>query len=140
MTNKECKYCYREIDNSGLEGFKCTNKTVNMETSWCRPKNANMPCTICEYCKPREEMEMEMTNEEAIERIQSIKSKVSLYVDVLALRMAEEAIKNQKTGYWIENAPEWQSIDPPYICSECGNFHLQKTNYCDQCGVKMKGE
>ena len=42
-----------------------------------------------------------------------------------------------KTGYWIENAPEYQNIDPPYICSECGNMHLRKTNYCDQCGAKM---
>ena len=41
------------------------------------------------------------------------------------------------TGHWIENAPEWQIVDPPYICSECGNFHLLKTNYCDQCGAKM---
>ena len=42
-----------------------------------------------------------------------------------------------KTGHWIENAPEYQNIDPPYICSECGNMHLRKTNYCDQCGAKM---
>lgn len=35
-----------------------------------------------------------MTNQEAIERIQSIKSKVSLYYDVLALRMAEEALED----------------------------------------------
>ena len=40
-------------------------------------------------------------------------------------------------GHWIENAPEYQNIDPPYICSECGNFHLRKTNYCDQCGARM---
>ena len=42
-----------------------------------------------------------------------------------------------KTGNWIENAPEYQNIDPPYICSECGNLHLRKTNYCDQCGCRM---
>ena len=36
-----------------------------------------------------------MTDKEAIERIQSIKSKVSLYYDVLALRMAEEALEKQ---------------------------------------------
>lgn len=42
-----------------------------------------------------------------------------------------------KPGHWIENAPEYQNIDPPYICSECGNMHLRKTNYCDQCGAKM---
>lgn len=63
---QECKYCYREVDASGLEAFRCTNKTVNMETSWCRPKNANEPCSICEYCKPREEIGM--TIDEAIKR------------------------------------------------------------------------
>lgn len=46
----------------------------------------------------------------------------------------------RKVGYWIENAPEWQNVDPPYICSECGYAHLNKTNYCDQCGTKMKSE
>ena len=54
-----------------------------------------------------------MTNEEAIERIQSIKSKVSLYDDVVALRMAEEALENQKTGHWIpisERLPNFNDI------------------------------
>lgn len=46
----------------------------------------------------------------------------------------------RKVGYWIENAPEWQNTDPPYICSECGLMHLRKTNYCDQCGARMNGE
>lgn len=43
----------------------------------------------------------------------------------------------EQTGHWIENAPEYQNIDPPYICSECGNMHLRKTDYCDQCGCRM---
>ena len=38
-----------------------------------------------------------MTNKEAIEKIQSIKSKVSLYDDVVALRMAENALEKQKS-------------------------------------------
>lgn len=42
-----------------------------------------------------------------------------------------------KTGHWIENVPEYQNIDPPYICSECGHSNLIKTNYCEQCGCKM---
>lgn len=42
-----------------------------------------------------------------------------------------------KIGHWIENAPEYQNIDPPYICSECGHSNLIKTNYCEQCGAKM---
>lgn len=57
---KECQYCYREIDNSGLEGFRCTNRTVIKVRgfSWCYPKNANKPCSICEYCEPKQDMEM----------------------------------------------------------------------------------
>lgn len=48
--------------------------------------------------------------------------------------------KELKTGHWIENAPEYQNIDPPYICSECGHANLIKTNYCEQCGAKMESE
>lgn len=55
---KECRYCCREIDNSGLEGFRCINKTVNIKTSWCIPKNADEPCSICEYCSPKQDMGM----------------------------------------------------------------------------------
>ena len=57
--------------------------------------------------------------------------------DIKALPLVKP---QERTGEWIENAPEYQNIDPPYICSECGNFHLRKTNYCDQCGAKMEVE
>lgn len=69
---KECQYCYREIDNSGLEGFRCTNRTAikARDSSWCYPKNANEPCSICEYCKPKQNMGM--TIDEAIEFISDI--------------------------------------------------------------------
>lgn len=82
----------------------------------------------------------DITREEAIERIQSIKSKVSLYVDVLALRMAEEALENQNTGHWIDD--EFGSK-----CSCCGiHTHLDKFDrpmkfkHCSMCGAKMEGE
>ena len=54
---KECRYCCREIDASGLEGFRCTNQTVikTTDSSWCYPKNANEPCSTCAHCKPKEE-------------------------------------------------------------------------------------
>ena len=57
---KECQCCCREIDASGLEAFRCTNKTVikTRDSSWCYPKNADMPCSTCEYCCPKQEMEM----------------------------------------------------------------------------------
>lgn len=66
---KECQYCYREIDNSGLEGFRCTNRTAikAKDSSWCYPKNANEPCSICEYCEPKQNMEM--TIDEAISHL-----------------------------------------------------------------------
>lgn len=57
---KECQYCCLEIDASGLEGFRCTNRTAIKTTgsSWCYPKNADEPCSKCGYCKPKEEMKM----------------------------------------------------------------------------------
>lgn len=57
---KECRYCCREIDASGLEAFRCTNRAVikTTDSSWCRPKNANEPCSICEYCEPKQDMRM----------------------------------------------------------------------------------
>ncbi len=66
---KECQYCYREIDNSGLEGFRCSNRSVikTRFTSWCYPKCANEPCSICEYYKPKQDMKMPI--DEAIRRI-----------------------------------------------------------------------
>jgi hypothetical protein len=67
---KECQYCYREIDNSGLEGFRCSNRSAirAMDSGWCYPKCANEPCSICEYCKPMQE-DMKITVDEAIRRI-----------------------------------------------------------------------
>lgn len=56
---KECQYCYREIDNSGLEGFRCTNRTAikARASSWCYPKNANEPCSTCEFCEIKDDKE-----------------------------------------------------------------------------------
>lgn len=46
----------------------------------------------------------------------------------------------ERTGEWIENAPEGQGIDPPYICSICGHAESTKTPFCEQCGADMRGE
>lgn len=43
-----------------------------------------------------------------------------------------------KTGFWIKNADEGQNIDPPYICSECGNAEIRQKNYCSECGTMMQ--
>lgn len=43
-----------------------------------------------------------------------------------------------KVGQWIKNAEEWQNVDPPYICSECGRASLRQENFCCSCGAKMQ--
>lgn len=46
--------------------------------------------------------------------------------------------KNDKpSGEWIANAPQYDMLNPQYICSECGNAHTRITPYCEMCGAKM---
>lgn len=45
-----------------------------------------------------------------------------------------------KMGKWIKNAEEWQNVDPPYICSECGRASLRQENFCCSCGADMRGD
>ena len=78
-----------------------------------------------------------MTNKEAIERIQSIKSKVSLYDDVLSLRMAEEALEKQKIGHWVKDE-EMSIMFDIWTCSECGSGGDKHFKYCAHCGTKME--
>ena len=42
-----------------------------------------------------------------------------------------------KTGHWIANAPQYDMLNPQYICSECGNAHTRTTPYCEMCGARM---
>lgn len=57
--------------------------------------------------------------------------------DYLRKRIEDLPLVNpqSKTGHWIENISKYPYVS--YRCSECGNMHLTKTNYCDQCGIKM---
>lgn len=41
-----------------------------------------------------------------------------------------------KTGYWIEKNYLQRGI--VYSCSKCGSFVHEKTNFCPDCGVKIK--
>ena len=41
-------------------------------------------------------------------------------------------------GEWIENAEEWDTINPRYICSKCGRPELYKQNFCATCGCDMR--
>lgn len=46
--------------------------------------------------------------------------------------------KSEKpSGKWITNAPQYDMLNPQYICSECGNTHTRITPYCEMCGAKM---
>lgn len=93
-----------------------------------------------------------MTNQEAIEILRAntkvgyLTSPDSLRIEIhtdsellKALKMAEEALENFKSG-------QWQSVNPfvdTIQCSVCG-YQLQseelKTPYCAWCGAKMKSE
>jgi len=84
-----------------------------------------------------------MTNQEAIERIQSIKSKVSLYDDVLALRMAEEALGNQKSI--IDELEKIRVVlNETAIKNSDGKFYYLRDEwideYLDKHITKLKGE
>ena len=100
--------------------------------------------TMVEFCNVVIKALKQQPCEDAISRqavLDIAKSSRSNWIDnsVLFKRVNELPSVNPqpKTGYWIENAPEYQNIDPPYICSECGHSNLIKTNYCEQCGAKM---
>ena len=76
-----------------------------------------------------------MTREEAKEALSVLKIYDNQWLRE-AIDMAIEAL-SERTGEWIENAPEGQDIDPPYICSICGHAESTRTPFCEQCGAKM---
>ena len=53
------------------------------------------------------------------------------------IRNAVEEIKQPNIGHWIANAPQYDMLNPQYICSECGNAHTRITPYCEMCGARM---
>ena len=57
---------------------------------------------------------------------------VNLIYDIKEIPSAEP-----QTGYW----EEWKNYlhsGIVYSCSKCGSFVHEKTNFCPDCGVKMK--
>ena len=112
MTNddlkKECQYCYREIDNSGLEGFRCTNRTAikARDSSWCYPKNANEPCSICDYCKPKEELKMSI--DLAMNNLSRILTEATEDEDSVCYVTEDDAEKLQVA---IETMKKYQNIE-----------------------------
>ena len=78
-----------------------------------------------------------MTNEEAIAELQTRLTlinksfpEITDYRD--ALKMAIDALEQQKTGHWIDNH------NGTFACDRCGCKH-SKSNYCPNCGASMKG-
>lgn len=43
-------------------------------------------------------------------------------------------VEERKTGKWIRN----RGLTPWPICSECGTYGANESNYCSYCGAKME--
>jgi len=66
------------------------------------------------------------------------KGEEAVYSDMVGTVKSIPPVKPQpKTGHWIANAPQYDMLNPQYICSECGNAHTRTTPYCEMCGAKM---
>lgn len=91
---------------------------------------------------------MGMTLDEAIERYTRNAECERTHGDLqgcLEFRRLVEWLKDYKRlkeqepkpGHWIAKAPQYDMLNPQYICSECGNAHTRTTSYCEMCGAKM---
>lgn len=47
--------------------------------------------------------------------------------------------QSSMVGEWIYTDNSLR-LDDEWACSRCGNISFVKTNFCDRCGAKMKGE
>ena len=77
-----------------------------------------------------------MDEDELVERIEE--QMIKHFIGVIEYAPPVES--ERPKGEWIQNAPEGQGIDPPYICSICGHAESTRTPFCEQCGADMKGE
>ena len=102
--------------------------------------------------KPLEEFKINKKNKpsDLLSRLSELRSQYSCFDEserdtYHTLSEAIEALKEQKTGQWIENE-DW--YDTYYECSSCGEaFSLivgtpkdNGYNYCPHCGARMVGE
>lgn len=94
---------------------------------------------------------MEMTKEEAIERLKLILETdimalngfntphEPLKKEIEALKMAIKALEPRK-GHWIEHpheaGPNWEYSS--YECSECHIWEDNDSDYCPNCGADMR--
>lgn len=87
----------------------------------------------------------DITKEEAIEHLKNMEMPHDNYYEELddfitqgnaALKMAIEALENQKTGHWIDNKVQTKLCN----CSECYALSKVYSRYCPNCGAKMEGK
>ena len=57
------------------------------------------------------------------------------FVLIEALRMAVEALEEQRTGHWMSH-----KHTDTVLCSECDKCYGDEYNYCPSCGAKMESE
>ena len=84
-----------------------------------------------------------VTREEAVSRIKDLIESLEIGIKAIESNKEWEGIipnVQPKMGQWIKNAEEWQNVDPPYICSECGRASLRQENFCCSCGADMRGD
>ena len=58
-------------------------------------------------------------------------------IDKLVNELPSVTPQEPRRGHWITNAPQYDMLNPQYICSECGNAHTRTTPYCEMCGARM---
>ena len=58
----------------------------------------------------------------------------------IAQNITIEALSTERTGEWVEHDPRTKGLAKIYECPFCGDEVIgEKTNYCPNCGAKMKG-
>lgn len=77
-----------------------------------------------------------MYEDDLVERIEE--QMIQHFIGVI--KYAPSVEPERPKGEWIQNAPEGQGVDPPYICSICGYAESTRTPFCEQCGADMRGK
>ena len=77
-----------------------------------------------------------MTNKEAIDRLNGMQSRCDNGYDAEAIYLAIKALEERPTGKWISDGFCFSSSK--FKCSRCHFPELEKTNYCPNCGARMK--
>lgn len=117
---------YNKVDWDGEEGYISRRDVVNEIHKYFVEEIDKTPTEIDEdgdelYADMPTVNSLLACNKELSKRIKSLPS------------------AEPKTGEWIYNVDN-ESISELWNCSECGQWSFAKTNYCPNCGKRMKGE